>query len=293
MHCSATMGLHPPVVGPLYGGIIAGLLHTVLGPDHLCTIATLSACQGTEAFGFGVRWAGGHIAGLGLVAVVLAVLGANCSSEAVQGYEHYADYGIGALLVIFGGYFIMNSGKYFDVEWNPNFAGCACHSHSSQADSEILHEEEHLPLRPKAREGDAAGHEKHDGGLRRAGSTLMGFVQGVACPGGIVGMGFLHQYIRSFWQLLLFVSIFFVVTSLAMGCLAMAYGVLTQRYFTSATLGRAIYCASCLLSILLGLAWIILTMTDCLDLHRHAGMHHGPHIDKGVAEAPSLLAAPR
>lgn len=300
------------MLGPLCGGIVAGVLHTVLGPDHLCTIATLSACQGAEAFGFGVRWAGGHLAGLALVAVVLAVLDNRCSSATMQAYEHYADYVIGLLLVAFGGYFLVSSGRYFDAEWNPKRATCACHS----ADAESGHEDENAFLLPKGQEAahaagphgaqgsgeeEAHGHSHHaggqDAGFRRTGSVLMGFVQGIACPGGIVGLAFLRQYARSVWQLFLFAIIFFMVASLAMGGMAMAYGMLTQRCFSSKTLARTVYGASCCLSIMLGLTWVFLTATDRLDLYfGHSEMHHGWHDHNDAMKMDPktmlLLAAP-
>mmetsp|Transcript_122058 Transcript_122058/g.379967 ORF Transcript_122058/g.379967 Transcript_122058/m.379967 type:complete len:282 (+) Transcript_122058:177-1022(+) len=281
------MVLHAPAIGPLYGGVVAGLLHVVLGPDHLCTIATLSACQGAEAFGFGVRWAGGHITGLILVAVLLAALNAKCSSAAVQAYEHYADYVMGMLLFACGAYFLLSSEKYFDDEWNPKRSTCACHSHGSQKAAE---EDEHAPLQPK-------GEEDHvpisDAGLRRVSSALMGFAQGIACPAGIVGMAFLREYVRSIWQVALFATVFFVVTSLAMGSLAMVYGMLTERFFSSKGLARFAYCASCLLSMTLGLAWLLLTATDCLNVYfGHAGVIHDGHGHHHAVKA-LFLAAPR
>lgn len=42
------------IVHPVFGGVIAGVLHTVLGPDHLSSIITLSACQG-------MRFCGVHV----------------------------------------------------------------------------------------------------------------------------------------------------------------------------------------------------------------------------------------
>mmetsp|Transcript_92593 Transcript_92593/g.245962 ORF Transcript_92593/g.245962 Transcript_92593/m.245962 type:complete len:303 (-) Transcript_92593:73-981(-) len=301
-----TVALHAPMLGPLAGGVIAGVLHTVLGPDHLCTIATLSACQGPEAFGFGVRWAGGHLAGLGLVAFVLAVLSSRCSSAAFQAYERYADYAIGSLLIAFGGYFLLRSGEYFDAEWAPKSATCACHSGGCEADFESCRESEseeeavgdaageaseRTPLLPEEK---AHAHGHHAGDFRRIGSVLMGFAQGVACPAGIVGMAFLQQYARSPWQLFVFAVIFFVVTSLAMGCMAMTYGMLTQRCVSSKSLARSIYGTSCLLSILLGLTWIILTATD--RLHDYLGHDHEDHgwlHGKDGTKAFLMLAAPR
>jgi hypothetical protein len=324
-------------LSPIWGGIIAGVVHTVLGPDHLSTIITLSACQGTEAFWFGVRWAGGHLAGMTLIGVVFGLLHASHGSAAVEAYEHYADYLIGVLLVSFGGYFLWRSDQYFDAEWGPKQKTCACHAHCIPGDVEAPPpstgdrrprrqggRSERSPLREGAPQRHASfcgatkkcskpncdhnncgeeaqngqeqhlegGSQEHDDGSRKAGSVLVGFVQGVACPAGIFGMAFLKHYTSAF-QIVVFLTIFFVVTTLAMGSLAMAYGTLTQRCVSSAVLGRTIYCASCSLSLALGVAWIYLNATGRLDAifgHDHDHDHnHAAH----EANMLLLLAAPR
>lgn len=354
-------------LSPIWGGIIAGLVHTVMGPDHLSTIITLSACQGVEAFWFGVRWAAGHLAGMTVIGTVFALLHAQHGSAAVESYEHYADYLIGALLVFFGGYFLCRSDQYFDAEWGPKQKTCACHAHLLPADVEADRHHGTRPdcastppppmatsdRRPASRRERKLGspprghhfgacacpdcasertplqqhhsgpetphsrsHEDEHGecgkaggddiGLRRAGSVLVGFVQGVACPAGILGLAFLKRFTSAF-QIFIFVAIFFAVTTLAMGFMAMAYGMLTQRFVSSAVLGRTIYCASCFLSLALGCTWIYLNATGGLDAifghdhdhdHDHGHDHHhhddGHDHDHGMsASMLLLLAAPR
>merc|ERR1719329_311171 len=100
-------------------------------------------------------------------------------------------------------------------------------------------------------------------GSREMGSVLIGFVQGMACPAGVVGMVFLKQYGPA--EMCIFLSMFFTVTTLTMGLLAMAYGMLTKSCVSSKALGRSIYYASCILSLFLGALWIILNATHRLD----------------------------
>lgn len=279
-------------ISPVLGGVIAGVLHTILGPDHLCTIVTLSACQGAEAFWFGVRWAGGHLAGMAVIGCLFAMLSAaNLSNLNLEAYEHVAYYCVGCLLMSMGAYFIIYADKYFDAEWSPKQKSCACHA--------ALQE----PIAPSCNEdtsygsGDVEGHHHHNHnhehhseknpalkitGMRESGSMLIGFAQGIACPAGVVGMVFLKQYTPV--QMVVFIAMFFIVTTLAMGGLAMSYGMLTRSCISSKVLGRSIYYASCALSLVLGAAWVFLNATGRLDAllgHDHSHGSHAGHDHAG------------
>lgn len=272
-------------ISPIAGGIIAGVLHILLGPDHLCSIVTLSAGQGAEAFWFGVRWAGGHLSGM---VVLCAILTASRGSFDLELYEHYMYYFVGSVLLFLGGYFVLYADKYFDAEWAPIQKSCACHGieePTAQASR---------PVAPDRFKHSSYG-SSHDGGwmpdggqrpakgaykipscygLRELGSALLGFAQGLACPGGVMGMMFLKDY--SPLEMVIFTMIFFAVTILALGLLAMGYGVLTRNYVSSKALARTIYYVSCALSITCGLAWIVLNYSGHLEglLHHHHD-HHG------------------
>lgn len=305
---------HYLALGPLSGGVIAGVLHAVLGPDHLCTIVTLSACQGAEAFWFGVQWATGHVTGMSVVGVVFVMLNANFGDEVLESYEHYADYALGVLLILFGAYFLKNADLYFDSEWKPRKATCSCHGpsphpvpdrHADDAEgAQGAQDQESAPLLG-ARGHQASGKPQL---VRRVGSLFAGFVQGIACPAGVVGLLMLREYAKNALEMFLFIATFFVVTALAMGTMAMAYGVLTERCISSGSLARLIYCCSCGASLLLGTAWIGLNATGALDGllghdhahgadgHSHHHHHHDHSIhDHGHTGASLLLAfaAPR
>mmetsp|Transcript_42821 Transcript_42821/g.118338 ORF Transcript_42821/g.118338 Transcript_42821/m.118338 type:complete len:305 (+) Transcript_42821:66-980(+) len=263
--------------GALWTGLLAGVLHAVLGPDHLSTIVTLSAGQGTKAFWLGARWAAGHVVGLSSVAVLLAALDAS-GGAAAQAYEHYADYIVGVLLMSFGLYFLLRADEYFDADWRPTHAGCACHTHFN--------------TQPAAGAECKESLKKLDVAHRRAGSVFMGFAQGLACPGGLAGMAILRQFAQSVPRMVAFMATFFVAAALAMGGLATAYGVLTQRCLSSAALARGVHRASCALTIVIGAAWIVLNATGRLDGalgHSHA---HGGHHDDVLGGAGASGSLP-
>lgn len=281
-------------ISPIAGGVIAGMAHVILGPDHLCTIVTLSACQGAEAFWFGVRWASGHLTGMAVIGTIVGFLNAaKVGNLDFEVYEHYAYYMVGFMLMGMGLYFILNADKYFDAEWAPKQASCACHAHPDQplatnkAEDYGSGDEEAHHGHPKADKKVAAKLGLAQGGHREIGSVLVGFMQGIACPAGVVGMVFLKQYGPV--EMVIFITIFFMVTTLAMGLLAMAYGTLTRSCVSSKVLGRSIYYASCGLSLSLGALWIILNATHNLDSllghdhdhgahgHGHGAHDHGAH----------------
>lgn len=300
--------LYMQIVGPVAGGLIAGLLHTVLSPDHLATIITLSACQGTKAFWFGIQWGLGHLGGMAIIGVVFTLLRAGTDFEA---YEHYMDYMVGFVLVGMGIHFLCRSDKYFDAEWAPKQATCSCHSHILPGASEKTpivgrqgrghghghpthgkfgNSHTHGPAchdKDGCQDCDEHGDGQHGHGHARAlrphgeqfrawGAALVGFLQGLACPAGVVGIIFLKAYQPA--QIACFIAIFFITATLAMGTLAMAYGVLTERCVASATVARSIYYGSCIMSIVLGVAWLGLNATGSLESFLGHNHEHGGHV---------------
>lgn len=285
------------------GGIIAGVLHTLLGPDHLSTIMTLSACQGADAFWFGVQWAGGHLTGMAVVGSTFALLNMGTAGIAFEEYEHFADYVIGAVMILFGAYFLLNADRYFDKEWSPKHASCSCHQ-NQMLENDVLGDSESSPLTAS----ETASNQEKDRpvstfakvirrpGPREIGSVLIGFLQGVACPAGLVGLSFLKTLRHEPLQMMIFLVVFFATTTLAMGSLAFTYGVVTRKYIPSKTLARGIYYTSCSLSMVLGCVWIMLNATGNLELllahlghdHNHEHGHHEHHAHEHASMAVLL-----
>jgi len=261
-------------VGPIWGGILAGVSHAMLGPDHLSTIVTLSVCQGSQAFWLGIRWASGHVGGMFTIGVVLTFLSSKYN-KAFNTYEHYADYFIGCLLMLFGGYFLWRMDRNLDVSGNLKPSSCkCCHAEGGDATEALLNcdPEDATPGGKAVTLRFVVGTPS----IRRKSAAAMGFVQGIACPAGLVGILFLKQYIHSLAETLLFIGVFFVVTALSMGCMSMAYGVLTERFITSAKLAFCIYSTSCLFSLVLGATWIVLAASGILDCE--GGKQHQHHL---------------
>jgi hypothetical protein len=287
------------MVHPIFSGILAGLVHTVMGPEHLSTIITFSAFQGRQAFWLGIRWGVGHMGGMVSIAAILLLLKSGTSFEK---YEHFMDYAIGIFLLGFGFFFLYNAHLYFDAEWNPKSKGCACHSSKLEYDESSALIEEHglsceqcdesdlepsnpqcdsdldgphseqclcknrawqLGRRRKKVDSVTAGESaiRRDY-LRHWGAGISGFIQGLACPAGLIGIAFAKSFKPV--DMVMFTTLFFVTATTSMGVLAMSYGLLTQRV-SSKSLARGIYYSSACLSLFLGIAWIYLNAVGSLD----------------------------
>ena len=83
----------------------AGVLHILLGPDHLAAIMTLVVCQShMQAFRTGLKWGVGHSLGLGLVALVIAFL-PDGGPDRKETFSRVASYLAGGFMVLFGLFF--------------------------------------------------------------------------------------------------------------------------------------------------------------------------------------------
>ena len=58
----------------LIGGLFAGFLHVLMGPDHLAAVAPSAALRGRDAWRSGLRWGIGHSSGVLVVGIALVLL---------------------------------------------------------------------------------------------------------------------------------------------------------------------------------------------------------------------------
>lgn len=101
---------------------------------------------------------------------------------------------------------------------------------------------------------------------RNVGSGLLGLFQGVCCPAGLVGVGFLGRIgAEHAMALFLFLLVFVVVSSVGMGLLAAGWAQLTRQGFAEIVSISAIYYASAIFTLSLGVLWVGLCYTHKLD----------------------------
>lgn len=145
----------------VYGGLLAGVLHVVSGPDHLAALAPLAAGDPGRGALLGARWGFGH--GLGVVLVGGVALVARGRID-VAGLAGWAEVSVGALIAGMGLWTVRRAWG-LTVHAHPHAHGAADHQHL------------HVHL------GDGRQHAPH-----RHAALGFGLVHGVAGTGHLFGV---------------------------------------------------------------------------------------------------------
>ncbi|MHC4841465.1 MAG: hypothetical protein ACYTDT_11035 [Planctomycetota bacterium] len=86
----------------ILAGLVAGLLHVVLGVDHLAALMPLSHGKSFKAAWLGLRWGVGHSIGVLIVAIAILILRDKVSGEFFDEIGTWGERIVGALLIGFG-----------------------------------------------------------------------------------------------------------------------------------------------------------------------------------------------
>ena len=260
------------VIGP---ALAAGILHVLLGPDHLAAIMTVSACQGSAALWYGIRWGVGHSVGLILVALVIWLVGSD-TNLAHSSFTQYASYLSGVFMILLGIYFIRDilqndkSGLGFSavttVELElSSMVGRPTGGPDSAMDDEFKSDEEQSdPLKRDT----AAKPEKVS--LRQALASLCaGIVGGIAGPGGVLAIVPASYYSTKI-EAIAYILLFIVSSTAAMGAIAYGYGRFTSKWVTNSLNKQQqetkLKLISAIISVLVGVVWIFLTAFNVIKL---------------------------
>eukprot|EP00929_Paragymnodinium_shiwhaense_P115575 TRINITY_DN84545_c0_g1_i1.p1 TRINITY_DN84545_c0_g1~~TRINITY_DN84545_c0_g1_i1.p1 ORF type:complete len:379 (+),score=28.57 TRINITY_DN84545_c0_g1_i1:107-1243(+) len=128
VEAGASLGPAGSVSTAVLFGLLCGLLQ-MLGPDHLCTLMSLStSLQAQAALGIGAAWGMAHCSGTVLVCVLLQALRARGWVNG-ESWEHYGDYVVGGSLVLVSIYFALRESQFLseDSEGNVTVHSCDCH----------------------------------------------------------------------------------------------------------------------------------------------------------------------
>ena len=243
------------VIGP---AILAGILHVILGPDHIAAIMTVSACQGSSAVWYGIRWGVGHSFGLILVALVIWAIDSD-SNISKAAFAKYASYFSGVFMILFGLYFVRDvllnrkSKRGFSVVGTTELAEI----------TPPIEEEERTSLSPS----HAPEHEKQSEAPNRTlyqafASLCAGIVGGVAGPGGVLAI-VPASYYQTRMEAVMYIMCFIVASTACMGLFAYIYGRVTT--VDSKHQETKLKLVSAIASILVGCIWIILTALNVID----------------------------
>lgn len=264
------------LIPPVGGGFLAGLLATVLSPDHLAAIITFSACQAPRScMRSAIQWSFGNVGGIALIGASLKYLGARLEQESV---ESCMDYTAGFTLMCVGLHYLYSADMYLDAIGSPKQEILLVPSSQldppSAAEQEVLlpncmkkwkESDDQTALESGVGQGE---HEKHEDGrlcqLMRNDrcAAFVGLVQGLSCPGSLASVAFLRSH--PIVEGAAFGVVFLVTITFVMCMLATGYGAITEWCARSAAARRMVYDGSCKLTIVLGLMWVTLNATDNL-----------------------------
>jgi len=115
--------------------------------------------------------------------------------------------------------------------------------------------------------------------------TVLGLVQGLCCPMGLVGAAFLATL--DVVQIAIFMISSLVVSVVFTGCLTWSWSwLVSNEKVTRAVPTRVLYRSSCLFTVILGIAWMAANYFDVLWELNYAEHSHG---GKHAGHAPALI----
>ncbi|OLQ08266.1 hypothetical protein AK812_SmicGene8257 [Symbiodinium microadriaticum] len=247
-------------------GVFCGILHAV-GPDHIATLVSFSTLLTPWAAAkVGAAWGLGHCAGILGVALLVYMLG---NVIPMANWEKYGDYVIGASLILVAAYFFLQESQHLvaDADGNIVVAGCGCaqphpatgtHAHHHGC-SDSHHAEddctEETPLIIQV-------EDVHDVKGRDTKGAIVGFVQGMCCPMGLVQLSYLAG--RGALDTVVFCFVTVLVSILGTALLAAGWAALTRSELLKSISPVFMYRASCGFTLLLGILWIAANYCDIL-----------------------------
>jgi len=274
----------------IFHGVAYGVLH-VIGPDHLGTLLAFSvSAPPLQALWLGASWSVGHCAGMVVIAGVLALIEKLAHIRA-EDWEHYGNYAIGVSLILCGLYFILRRGTFLreDKLGNVTISQCSCcgpeaggfRPARSGRPRLVIGE---LPARPAYASipdelptdlpTEASPLQAKDLTVQAcwqdATGLIVGLLQGLCCPMGLVGLVFMAG--KSALNITLFIVVFALVSTIGMATFAAAWSWVVHVKARANGWTTGLYLASCALTISLGVGWLLANyfgVVDILDVHPH------------------------
>lgn len=193
-------------------------------------------------------------------------------------WEMYSDYAIGVSMVLCALYFVAREDFYIrqNLDGTETIVACDCcppvsarpRTKQKRRGKDLCQafdqgkngDEEALPPPPPP---IAHGHGLFDRSYRDVNSAIMGTIQGICCPMTLVGTtfaGFLSTPVRC----AVFGFSFLVWSMFGTGALAVMWSRIT-RTGASWLSPRTVYRSTCVVTLLLGVVWILANATGRLD----------------------------
>jgi len=225
---------------PVISGLLAGMVHVVLGPDHLAAVAPMAIEQRKRMWLAGCLWGLGHSSSIWIVAIVALLVRESFPFEALSSW---AEFLVGFMLIAIG---IWGLRRVMRLHVHSHG-----HTHSQSNDHAHTHEHTHIHTQPIQEDHDSVSHiHKHRllgiGALHGlAGSaTLLAILPALAMPSRSAAAGY--------------VIAFGLGSILGMGLFTLGIGhVINSTRLRSVWLTKGFLSLTSVASIGIGLFWIL------------------------------------
>jgi len=219
----------------IFSGLIAGILHTISGPDHLAAVAPFAAEKKQASWRTGLRWGAGHSAGVWLIGLVVLPLKAHFSISALSSWSEFL---VGISLVGIGIWSLRKALKQ------------KIHSHTHVHDG-IRHTHFHKHSQSH-RDAEATRHEHSHA------PTAIGMLHGLAGSSHLFGI-IPALMLPSIYAAGGYIIAFGLGSIIAMSGVSFVIGALAQRLSINAVLYNRFLLGISGLTIVIGIFWIYQT----------------------------------
>jgi sulfite exporter TauE/SafE len=217
----------------ILGGLVAGVVHVLAGPDHLAAIAPLAIRKQRRAWLAGLRWGGGHAAGVAVVGVLSILLRGILPVDLISGWSERL---VGLMLLGIGFWLLRKALRLH------------AHEHAHEGETHV-----HVHAHGKA---DARAHARPKSHLHTHAAFGIGTLHGLAGSSHFLAI-IPSLAMPSTTLAIAYLVAYGVGTVLAMMLFASAIQFLSARFAQTAKVYRGLMFACSAIAILVGGTWLM------------------------------------